>query len=190
MPLIGSRWTTVPIVSEVTPSTVVISTERLLLRHLQEQDDEALYGVFGDPEVMQYGDGIQSREWVRNWLQKSMTQYRQRRFGPYVVVEKNSGNVIGYCGLFYFPNINGKPEVEIGYRLVRSAWGKGYATEAARAVCEHAFKNLGISRLIALIDPSNVASLRVAEKIGMHYDQDVMLKGYSHPDRVYCMTHP
>jgi RimJ/RimL family protein N-acetyltransferase len=78
--------------------------------------------------------------------------------------------------------------VEIGYRLRRSSWGNGYATEAARAVRDYAFTVRGRKRLIALIDPSNAASLRVAEKIGMHYEKDVLLKGYDHPDHVYVVT--
>jgi len=90
--------------------------------------------------------------------------------------------------LFFFPDINGQAEVEIGYRLARSTWDQGYATEAAKAVCDYAFTMLGIKRLIAMIDPSNVSSIRVAEKIGMHYEKDVMLEGYSHPDHVYVIT--
>ena len=144
--------------------------------------------VFGDPEVMRFGDGVQTREWVQAWLRACLERYYQTwGFGPYAVVKKQDQNVIGYCGLFFFPDINGQPEVEIGYRLARSAWGQGYATEAAGAVRDYAFHVLGIKRLIAIIDPSNVASIRVAQKIGMHYEQEVMLEGYTHPDHVYAM---
>ncbi|MDQ2691068.1 MAG: GNAT family N-acetyltransferase, partial [Chloroflexota bacterium] len=94
----------------------------------------------------------------------------------------------GYCGLFYFPDVGGKPEVEIGYRLRRSAWGKGFATEAACAVRDFAFNSLGMQRLIALIDPDNIASIRVAEKLGMQYEKDIMLPGYTHPDRIYAVS--
>jgi ribosomal-protein-alanine N-acetyltransferase len=96
--------------------------------------------------------------------------------------------VIGYCGLFFFPDVGGQPEIEIGYRFARSAWGQGYATEAALAVRDYAFTTLGIKRLIAMVDPSNVASIRVVEKTGMHYEKDVMFEGYSHPDHVYVIT--
>jgi len=96
--------------------------------------------------------------------------------------------VIGYCGLFFFPDIEGQAEVEIGYRLARSVWGKGYATEAAKAVRDYAFNVLRLERLIAMIDPSNIASIRVAEKIGMHYEKEVMFEGYTHPDHVYVIT--
>jgi RimJ/RimL family protein N-acetyltransferase len=126
---------------------------------------------------------------VDAWLRTCFERYYQTwGFGPYAVVDRQRQAVIGYCGLFFFPDINGQPEVEIGYRLVRSAWGRGYATEAARAVRDFAFGDLGMQRLIAIIDPSNIASIRVAEKIGMHHDAEVMLEGYTHPDHVYIIA--
>lgn len=167
----------------------IATTERLTLRHFHILDLEPMLQVFGDPEVMRFGNGVQTKEWVQVWLRTCLERYYQTwGFGPYAVLEKQSQDVVGYCGLFYFPDINGKPEVEIGYRLARSAWGKGYATEAALSVRDYAFQLLGIRRLIAMIDPSNVASVRVAEKIGMHYEQDVMLEGYTHPDHIYVIT--
>ena len=166
-----------------------LTTERLLLRHFHILDDEAMFHIFGDIDVMRFGDGIQTREWVKNWIRTSLERYYQTwGFGPYAVVEQSSRNVIGYCGLFYFPDICGQPEIEIGYRLARSAWGRGYATEAALSVRDFAFTTLGIRRLIAMIDPSNVASIRVAEKIGMQYEKEVMLEGYTHPDRIYVVS--
>ena len=166
-----------------------LTTVRLFLRHFHLLDEKAMYPVFGDPEVMKYGDGVQTKEWVHNWLHACLERYHQSwGFGPYAVVEQHSQKVIGYCGLFYFPNVNGQPEVEIGYRLAQSAWGHGYATEAAGAVRDYAFTDLGIRRLIAIIDPSNLASIHVAKKIGMHYEQDVVFKGYSHADHVYVVT--
>ena len=167
----------------------IVVTERLFLRHFHILDAEAMYQVFGDPEAMRFGDGPQTKEWVEAWLHTCLERYYQTwGFGPYAIVETREQNVIGYCGLFYFADINGQPEVEIGYRLRRSAWGKGYATEAALAVRDFAFQTLSVQRLIALIDPSNTASIRVAEKIGMHYETDVMLEGYTHPDNLYVMT--
>jgi [ribosomal protein S5]-alanine N-acetyltransferase len=153
-------------------------------------DVEAMCGVFGDPEVMRFGDGIHTKQWVQAWLRTCLERYYQTwGFGPYAVVEKRSQEVIGFCGLFFFPDVVGQPEVELGYRLVRSAWGQGFATEAAQAVRDFAFTTLGIKRLIAMIDPSNTASIRVAEKIGMRYEKEVMLEGYSHPDHVYAISH-
>lgn len=169
--------------------TSVLSTERLILRYFHVLDAEAMLRVFGDPEVMRYGDGVQTKEWVQAWLHTCLQRYyREWGFGPYAVIEKQRGDVIGYCGLFYFLDIDGRAEVEIGYRLARSGWGQGYATEAARGVRDLAFQTLGMRRLIALIDPSNLASIRVAEKIGMAYEKEIMLDGYTHPDHIYAIT--
>jgi ribosomal-protein-alanine N-acetyltransferase len=167
----------------------VLTTARLFLRHFHIFDAEAMMAVFGDREVMRFGDGVQTREWVQNWISTCLERYHQTwGFGPYAVIEQQRPELLGYSGLFYFPDIGGQPEVEIGYRLRRSAWGQGFATEAARAVRNYAFHPLGLQRLIALIDPSNTASTRVAEKIGMHYERDVMLPGYTHPDRLYAIS--
>lgn len=172
-------------------NVLIATTERLTLRHFHILDAESMYRVFGDPDVMRFGDGVQTKDWVQDWLHTCLERYHLTwGFGPYAVVKIPNQEVIGYCGLFYFPEVNGRPEVEIGYRLAHSAWGKGYATEAARAVRDHAFHTLGIERLIALIDPSNTASIRVAEKIGMRYETDVMFEGYDHPDHVYVFERP
>lgn len=165
-----------------------LTTERLCLRHFRHQDDEAMYRIFCDPEVMRFSDGTKDKAWVQAWLHQCRERYENWGFGPYAVVDQASREVIGYCGLFFFPELDGQAEIEIGYRLARSAWGKGYATEAAQAVRDYAFNTLGIKRLIALIDPSNFSSVHVAEKIGMKYENDIMLEGYTHPDHVYVIT--
>ena len=165
-----------------------LTTKRLILRPIQITDADVLHhAIFDDPEVMRFGDGVQTKEWVRAWIAAQVKEYDERGYGTYAILEKNPNSVIGYCGLFHYPDVNGQAEVEIGYRLARSTWGNGYATEAARAVRDHALTALGMQRLIALIDPSNITSIRVAEKIGMRYEDDVMFEGYSHPDHVYAL---
>src|ERR1043165_1050819 len=103
-------------------------TKRLLLRHFHVRDEDAISHVFGDPEVMRFSEGVKTKEWAQAWLRQCLDWYRLWGFGPYAIVEQSHEKVIGYCGLFFFPNLDGQPEVEIGYRLRRSAWGKGYAT--------------------------------------------------------------
>ncbi len=170
---------------------IITETERLILRHLHLLDVEAMTPVFGDAEVMRFGPGVQTRAWVQDWILRCLEHYFSKwGFGPWAVVEKVSRATIGYCGLFYFPDVAGQPEVEVGYRFVRSAWGRGYATEAVLAVRDYAFDVLNLPRLIAMIDPENVASIRVAEKAGLYYEKDVMFEGYSHLDRVYTITNP
>lgn len=168
---------------------IIAETPRLILRHIQSDDADAFNSVFGDPEVMRFGDGVQTAQWVHQWVQNCLDHdYPERGFGPYAVLDKRSLQVMGYCGLFYFADVCGQPEVEIGYRLARRYWGSGYATEAARAVRNYGFGEFGMPRLVALIDPANLASIRVAKKLDMRYEKDVMLEGYTHPDHVYALA--
>jgi RimJ/RimL family protein N-acetyltransferase len=168
---------------------IILETKRLVLRHFEYSDEKSLGAIFGDPDVMRYGNGVQSEEWIHNWLRRCIEDYyEQRGYGPWAVIKKSSQSLIGYCGLFFYPDVNGRPEIELGYRLAQAAWGQGYATEAAQAVRDFAFNSLGLTRLIAIIDPHNAASLQVAEKAGMKYEGEVMLEGYTYPDRVYSIT--
>lgn len=176
------------LVARVAQAMVIVETQRLLLRKFQLFDADTIACVFGDPEVMRYGDGVKNREEVILWLEQRLENYRNKSgLGPWAVVRKGSGELIGYCGLFYFPDVCGQPETEVGYRLGRHHWGFGYATESAIAVRDFAFDVLGQRRLIAIIDPQNIASLRVAEKLGMQYEKEVMLEGWTHADSVYSM---
>ena len=167
---------------------VVTKSKRLFLRFLTYSDQITLTLLFADPDVMRFGDGPRSPEWVQDWLRHTLDSYARRGYGPWAVVEKASGETIGYCGLFHYPDVNGRAEIEIGYRLARAHWGQGYATEAVTAVRDYAFAALEMPRLIALIDPANTTSIRVAEKAGMRYEADVMFEGYSHPDWVYAIS--
>ena len=167
---------------------IVLQTERLTLRHFKRTDGKELACVFADPEVMRFGDGTKSDEWIQDWLESCILDYQKRGWGPFAVIENASGTLIGYCGLFHIPDVNGRPEIEIGYRLARESWGRGYATEAVLAVRDLAFDSLGLTRLVAMIDPDNTASIRVAEKAGLRYEQDVIFEGYTHPDRVYAIS--
>ncbi len=92
-----------------------LRTSRLTLRHFQLEVDKALYkSVFSDPDAMFFGGGIQSLEWTRDWIRIcEQDYYRWKGYGPYAVVERETPQLIGYCGLFYFPNLNGYPELEI-----------------------------------------------------------------------------
>lgn len=169
----------------------ITETKRLRLRQLHVGDNDAMERIFGDAEVMRFGPGVQSKAWVRHWLRWCREEnYQKLGFGPWAVVEKTLRQVIGYCGLFYYPDIDGRAEIEIGYRLARPFWGCGYATEAVTAVRDVAFNTLCLPRLVALIDPQNVASLRVAAKVGMQYEKDVMLEGYTHPDFLFVVERP
>ena len=135
---------------------------------------------------MFYGDGVQTPAWVKSWILEERKSYKRRGYGNWAVVDRQA-NLLGYCGLSYVGDVCGQPETALGYRLARRYWRQGYAFEAVAATITYGFDVLGLKRLVATIDPNNTASLRVAVKAGMVYEQDVMYAGYTHPDRVYVI---
>jgi [ribosomal protein S5]-alanine N-acetyltransferase len=164
---------------------LIAQTDRLFLRHFHIADGDALDRVFGDPEVMHFGSKIQSPDWVRNkFLPGCLEDYHRKwGFGLYAVVQKNSGQVLGFCGLTHFADVAGKPEIEIGYRLARAHWGLGFATEAAGTVREYAFQTLSLPRVISIIHPQNQRSIRVAQKIGMRFEKEITF--HNNPAHIY-----
>jgi RimJ/RimL family protein N-acetyltransferase len=156
---------------------MIAEAQRVFLRHFHVADLDAMAAVFGDPEVMRFGPGPQSQDWVQRWLRGCLEDYYQKwGFGLWAVVFKPDRRVIGFCGLTRFDDIDGRPEIEIGYRLARAFWARGLATEAVRAARDYAFDVLGLPRLVSIIDPRNGASIRVAEKNGLRYEKDVVFR--------------
>src|SRR5207302_918324 len=123
----------------------------------------------------------------RQWIDDL---YDRWGFGMWAVVRRCDERTMGYCGLSRFPDRICPDETEIGFRLARPFWGRGFASEAVLAARDYAFATLKIPKLVALIDPANRASIRVVEKAGFGYQRDAMLDGYDHPDRVYSMVPP
>ena len=174
--------------------TVVLETDRLLLRHFEWPDLDALHAIMSDPDVMRYvGTGKpktrQQTErllgfWItdneRRWDEHTLARLPQLRraverdahFSVWATIEKRTNRLVGRCGLLAW-DLEGRKETEVGYMVARPHWGRGFATEAARAIRDHGFERLGIERLISLIQPANVASQRVALKNGMHHERDV-----------------
>lgn len=166
----------------------ITRTDRLLLRHVNRDDLDAFAALFADPEVMQFSTGVKSREYALRWIEGCLQDYQPDRwgFGLWAVVLKSTGQVIGFCGLTQFDDVDGKPEVEVGYRLARPYWGKGLATEAALAVRDYAFSHLGMRRLISLIEADNAPSVHVAEKMGMAMEKVITM--WDKPVCVYVTT--
>ena len=119
-----------------------------------------------EPEVVKYADSpAKDMEEVRERLEQGpLSDYKKYGYGRFAVELKETGNVIGFCGIKYLPEID-LPEV--GYRYLKEYWGKGIGTEAARVCVDFARDDLNIEKLIALIIPENIASIKVAEKLGM-----------------------
>ncbi|WP_167762180.1 GNAT family N-acetyltransferase [Blastococcus sp. CT_GayMR20] len=153
---------------ESNPSSVVLETDRLVLRTLVPADLDALAALYADPEVRRYfPDGTRTRKETREELDWIIDVYYGRYgYGLWATVLKETGAFIGRCGLLPW-EIEGRTEVEVAYLLDRSHWGRGLATEAARAIAGHAFATLPVDRLICLIDPENSASRNVATRLGM-----------------------
>ena len=142
-----------------------LETDRLTLRMLQESDIDAYAEMCSDPEVMRYiGDGrTLSREETWRAMAAALGHWVLRGYGLYAVEDKATGQFIGRVGLI---NPEGWPGLEIGWMIGRELWGQGFATEAAAAVVRMAYGALGATHVISLIRPQNVASIRVAEKLG------------------------
>lgn len=170
----------------------VLETERLVLRQLGFDDIEKLLQIFSDPEAMRYYPGTKSREETEAWIDWNIRSYRENRFGLWAAILKDSGEFAGQCGLVA-QEVEGRREVEIGYLFVRRLWGRGLATESARASRDYGINGLGYGRLISLIDPENMASRRVAEKVGMEFEKEIEKWGkrvwvYSLDPALRCLT--
>lgn len=150
---------------------VKIETERLLLRPLKKSDADPLARIWSDPNVTRYMGGSRDFNEVCETFEADANSSSQTDFDLWPVVEKASGQVVGHCGLID-KEVEGEGEFELVYVFDTSVWGKGYATEAASAVRDYAFEQLGLQRIIALIDPENIASERVASKVGMQFEKE------------------
>lgn len=168
----------------------VIETERLILRHLSMADLDALAALYADPEVRRYfPDGTRSHEQTREELEWIINvYYRRYGYGLWATIFKETGAFIGRCGLLPM-EVGGRTEVEVAYLLDKNYWGRGLATEAARAIIDYAFATLPVERLICMFEPANTASRRVATKVGMTmlWDDYVDRYGLSH---VYAIARP
>lgn len=167
----------------------VIETPRLILRHFTVLDRGDLVHLLADPKVMRFSLGVKSPTEIDAWLDARLASYdRNPAVGLFAVtLRAQEKNLIGYCGLLEYPELDGSPETEIGYRLIRQAWGRGYATEAATAVRDYGFDVLQRDRFVSVIDPENLRSIAVARKVGMHFEKEVTIEGYTHPDHVYSI---
>jgi RimJ/RimL family protein N-acetyltransferase len=152
----------------------ILETDRLILRHLEAGDLDSLFALYRDPEIRRYfPEGTLTLDETREELEWFLEGHPDRpELGLWATIHKPSGAFIGRCGLLPW-TIAGRSEVEVAYLLARPYWGRGLATEAARAIAAHAFGRLGLSRLICLVDPANTASIRVAERIGMRLERRV-----------------
>jgi RimJ/RimL family protein N-acetyltransferase len=152
-----------------------LETERLLLREWRESDFESYAEICADPDVMRYLNGSPLTR-LDAWRQMAFLigHWHLRGYGHWAVEGKASGRLIGRLG---FLNPEGWPAFEIGWTLGKASWGKGYATEGARAALDYAFTELDRDHVISLIHPANRASIAVAERLGESYEGETELMG-------------
>jgi len=156
----------------------VIETERTLLREFRLEDAEAVLKFNVNTEVTRYtGDAgmIKTLDDAKRVIQSIwLKEYQEYGYGRWAVVDKASGDVVGFCGFKYFPSL-GMPD--IGYRFLPEYWGKGLATETAFACVDFAKQNLAFTRYFADVMPDNIASKRVIEKLGLTYSETIQEDG-------------
>ena len=143
-----------------------LKTKRLLLRPHRIADAAFMVKLNSDPEVVRYtGDGALSGPAEAKKIIASLRrQFRERKIGRFIVIERKTGRPIGWCGLKHLAE---KDVIDLGYRFLKEAWGQGFASEAAAAGLKYGFEKLGFERITAYADAENAASLHVLRKLGM-----------------------
>jgi RimJ/RimL family protein N-acetyltransferase len=146
--------------------SIILETERLILREWTLDDAPALFEICRDAEVMRYigtGKPYKMLDEAEKFLDWAVAYQKANGFCRWALLEKSSGKIVGSCGYAYTHEM---PEPELGYLFARDVWGKGFATETARACLDYGFEKLAFREIIAITDLENVASQKVLEKIG------------------------
>lgn len=156
-----------------------IETARLLLRPFRLDDLDAHAEILSDPLVTRFlargpFNPQDAREVSARVLKHFINHWQVHGFGAWAAIDKTTQLLIGQCGLNYIPD---HPEVEVLYLLARAAWGRGLATEGARAAVRYGFEQVGLQRIVGITMPANVASQRVLEKAGLRYEKDGVFYG-------------
>lgn len=155
-----------------------LDTPRLRLRQFNVEEDLDAYTtrIFADAEVLRYlpKRDAPPAERAQKTMEFFNIHWTQYPYGPWAVVEKASGELIGHCGLRFIPDIQ---ETEVLYAFGKAYWGRGYATEAARASVDFGFNQIGLDRIVALAVPENIASRKVMEHCGLAFEKETHLFG-------------
>jgi RimJ/RimL family protein N-acetyltransferase len=149
-----------------------LATDRLLLRQWRDSDREPFAALNADPAVMEHFPGLQTREQSDALIDRNIPEIDKRGWGLWALEVKDTGEFIGFTGLSV-PSFEEHftPAVEVGWRLVKGAWGNGYATEAARASLAHGFGPGGLDEIVSFTATTNLPSQRVMQRIGMTHDE-------------------
>jgi [ribosomal protein S5]-alanine N-acetyltransferase len=164
---------------------MILETSRLILRPFRQEDIECLADLMANRDFMRFSLGPYTREQTQGVLQKFLSLNQAGLPSQFGAIFRGNNELIGYCGFLHW-RLDGADQVEIGYRLHPDYWNRGLASEAAQAVRDHAFRDLGLPKVISLIHPDNIASRRVAEKNGMKIERETVFCGF--PAQVFAIT--
>jgi len=155
--------------------SIVLVTERLVLKEFSPADAQGFYELNLDPEVIRYtGDVPFASVLETESFIRSYDHYERYGFGRWSVFTKDTGDYIGFCGLNHKPALD---EVDVGFRLLKRFWGKGYATEAARGSILHGFEEYDLDKIVGRAMQENLASHRVLQKLGMRLEKTFEAEG-------------
>lgn len=151
----------------------LLETERLILREIIPEDENAFFDMDSDPEVHRFlgNDPVKSKEQIKDVIVFIRKQYLENGIGRWAVIEKETNTFIGWCGLKYFTEtINKHIHIyDLGYRFAQKHWGKGYATEAAKACIDYGFNKMDLKEIYAMTDSRNLNSNNVLKKLGFNF---------------------
>ena len=165
---------------------IVLTTDRLVLRHLTFDDDTFIVALLNDPGWLRFiGDkGVRTLDAARDYLLKGpIAMYERHGFGLYLVELVDGQVPIGMCGLIKRDTLD---DVDIGYAFLPAFRAQGYAHEAASAVLAYGKRRFGLTRIVAITSPDNAGSARLLEKLGMTLEKTVTLAGADHEVRLYA----
>jgi len=173
--------------STPSPTDAVLETPRLLLQQWRPEDWSAFKPIATNPEVMRYINGgiPWSDERIRDFVSRQIALYQERGHCRWKLTGKTSGALCGFCGVGRFHEF---PDPEIGWWLAPNYWGNGFATEAARAALDDAFRRVAIPRIVSIAHRENSASIRIMQKLGLAFEADFENEGL--PLRRYAIHLP
>lgn len=156
---------------------VYLETPRLILRDFKQEDVSQLAPILATPQVMKFSPtGPLSESQTQARINSFINSYQAYGFGKWAVIFKNSGMLIGYCGIA-MEEIDNLNQPEIGFRLTPAYWGKGLATEATSMAVQYGLEQLKLPYLLGMVERANLASVRVLEKLGMEYRKETVFHG-------------
>lgn len=164
---------------------IIFETPRLLLRQFTETDAPLLLQLNSDPEVVKYVHELPlvTEEQAMNIIVNIILPQYKNELGRWAMHKKDNMEFIGWCGLKHLPE---KDEIDLGYRLLKKEWGKGFASEAAQHTLEYGFNKLNLSLITGKAHKKNIASLKILEKLGMNFIREEIED--TCPIRVYTIT--